>query len=187
MLAPAPTPEDGLSNPLKKAITEQVDRVLASPLFNHSKQLPSFLAFVVTHTLAGEVEKIKERSLGVEVFGREAGYEYGFRPIVRVTAELRKRVAQDYQEFAHDEDPRITLAPGLYPAVLQPRGQDPCPRTGSGCGGDSRTHGSPLLRQNRVVVVVTIGSAAPPCCWAQRYFSGRRPIKPLSIFSRVRF
>ena len=165
MLAPPPAQENGLSNPLKKAITEQVDRMLASPFFNHSKRLPNFLRFVVTHTLAGEVEKIKERTLGVEVFGREAGYDTASDPIVRVTAaELRKRVAQYYQETAHDEELRITLAPGSYiPQFCSPEGRilhDPPARDPVAVEIPEPTV-PPLLRAKHAwLLLVTIGSAA---------------------------
>jgi hypothetical protein len=77
--------------------------------------LPNFLRFVVEHTLAGEVENIKERTLGIEIFGRSPDYDTSSDPIVRVTAaELRKRMAQYYQERPLNEELRISLPPGSY-------------------------------------------------------------------------
>jgi hypothetical protein len=106
---------DGLNKPEKAAICEQLDRMVASPYFSHSKRLPSFLRFVVERTLAGDAENIKERTLGIEIFGRDPGYDTSSDPIVRVTAaELRKRMAQYYQEPAHEDELRITLPPGSY-------------------------------------------------------------------------
>ena len=116
---------EGLSVAAKKAIGEQLERLLASPYMSHSKRLPTFLRFVVEHTLAGEVDDIKERTLGIEVFGKDASYDTALDPIVRVTAaEIRKRVAQYYQDSAHDEELRITLPSGSYiPQFHSPKGK----------------------------------------------------------------
>ena len=104
----------------KDAVREQLDRMLASPYFNHSKRFPNFLRFVVDQTLSGTVDNIKERTLGIEIFGRDAGYDTASDPIVRVTAaEIRKRTAQYYQDPAHGEELRITLPSGSYVPQFQ--------------------------------------------------------------------
>ena len=115
---------DGLSKPAATAILEQLDRLLASPYFSHSRRFPNFMRFVVEHTLAGDVDDIKERTLGIEIFGKDADYDTAADPIVRVTAaEIRKRVAQYYQDPAHDEELRITLPSGSYiPQFHSPKG-----------------------------------------------------------------
>ncbi len=118
--------QDGLKKAAKNAIGEQLDRMVASPYFSHSKRLPNFLRFVVERTLAGDAENLKERTLGIEIFGRDPDYDTASDPIVRVTAtELRKRVAQYYQEPAHENELRITLPPGSYiPEFLGPKAGD---------------------------------------------------------------
>jgi hypothetical protein len=101
--------------PNEAEVREQLDRLLANPFFSHSKRFPMFLRFVVDRTLAGEAESIKERTLGIEIFGRHAEYDTAADPIVRVTAaEIRKRVAQYYQDPAHQNEVRITLPSGSY-------------------------------------------------------------------------
>ncbi len=102
-----------------------MERLLASPYISHSKRFPYFLRFVVEHTLAGEVNDIKERTLGIEIFGKDPNYDTALDPIVRVTAgELRRRVAQYYQDSAHDEELRITLPSGSYiPQFYSPKGK----------------------------------------------------------------
>jgi len=101
--------------PSEAQVREQLNRLLANPFFSHSKRFPMFLRFVVDRTLAGEAESIKERTLGIEIFGRDAEYDTASDPIVRVTAaEIRKRVAQYYQDPAHREEVRITLPSGSY-------------------------------------------------------------------------
>jgi hypothetical protein len=104
-----------LSESEKRKIREQLERLLANAHFSQSKRFPSFLRFVTELTLAGETDGIKERTLGVEIFGRDAEYDTASDPIVRVTAaEIRKRVAQYYQDPAHKDELRITLPSGSY-------------------------------------------------------------------------
>lgn len=96
-------------------VRRQLDRLLSDPHFSHSKRFPDFLRFVIQHTLAGQTEMLKERTLGIEVFGKEADYDTGADPIVRVTAaEIRKRIAQYYQEPGRENELRISLPPGSY-------------------------------------------------------------------------
>src|ERR1035438_7693186 len=104
-----------LSEAEKESIREQLNRLLASPYFIQSKRSVTFLRFITDHTLAGDTEKIKERILGIEIFGRDAAYDTASDPVVRVTAsEIRKRVAQYYQESGHQDELQITLPSGSY-------------------------------------------------------------------------
>jgi hypothetical protein len=108
----------------RDAVTEQLNRLVSSPYFSHSKRFPNFLLFVVEQTLAGDVENIKERTLGIEIFDRDADYDTASDPVVRVTAaEIRKRIAQYYRDPAHARELCITLSPGSYvPQFSQPKG-----------------------------------------------------------------
>jgi hypothetical protein len=99
----------------KARIQLQLDRVLANAHFSNSKRFPSFLRFIVQEELEGRGDQLKERTLGMEVFGRDASYDTTSDPIVRVTAaEIRKRIAQYYQETGHADELRISLPPGSY-------------------------------------------------------------------------
>ena len=96
-------------------IEQQLERMLANRHFSHSRRFPAFLRFVVQKALAGELDELKERTLGVEIFGRKADYDTASDPIVRVTAaEIRKRIAQYYQEPGHEAELRISLDAGSY-------------------------------------------------------------------------
>lgn len=102
--------EDG-----KAAIREQLERLLSSPYFSHSRRFPSFLRYVIEQTVTGQEDALKERTLGIEIFGRRADYDTASDPIVRVTAaEIRKRIAQYYQEPGHEGELRISLPAGSY-------------------------------------------------------------------------
>jgi hypothetical protein len=99
----------------KAAVQQQLDRLLATHLFNSSKRYPSFLKFVVSRSLAGQTDQLKERILGIEIFGRPADYDTHTDPIVRVTAaEIRKRIEQYYQDPKHSQEIRFFLPAGSY-------------------------------------------------------------------------
>jgi hypothetical protein len=99
----------------KAAVQQQLEKLLATPLFNSSKRYPTFLKLVVTRVLAGQAEQLKERILGVEIFGRPADYDTNTDPIVRVTAaEIRKRIEQYYQDPKHSQEIRLFLPAGSY-------------------------------------------------------------------------
>ena len=103
------------SEPEKAAVQQQLEKLLATPLFNSSKRYPSFLKYVVTHSLAGQTDQLKERILGVEIFGRPPDYDTNTDPIVRVTAaEIRKRIEQYYQDPKHSQEIRLYLPAGSY-------------------------------------------------------------------------
>jgi len=94
---------------------EQLARILASPLFSHSKRFPEFLRYTVNRALDEDTESVKERTIGVEVFGRDANYDTSVDPVVRMTAvEVRKRLAQYYQIPNHEREPRIEFERGSY-------------------------------------------------------------------------
>jgi hypothetical protein len=92
----------------RDAVREQLERVLASHYFRNSKRFPDFLRYTVEHALNGNTDDVKERTLGIEVFGRQPDYDTSLDPVVRVTAaEVRKRLAQYYQLPGHESETRI--------------------------------------------------------------------------------
>jgi hypothetical protein len=97
------------------AIREQLDRLLAHPLFSNSKRYPVLLAYTVEETLKGNGAELKERSIGIEVFGRSPSYDANADPVVRITAgEVRKRLMQYYYDSAHDGEVIVELPVGSY-------------------------------------------------------------------------
>jgi hypothetical protein len=112
------------SSPLIDApkIREQLERLLAHPLFANSKRYPALLAYTVEQTLLGNAAELKERSIAVEVFGRPPTYDANADPVVRITAgEVRKRLTQYYYELTHRGELVIELPIGSYvPAFRSP-------------------------------------------------------------------
>jgi len=111
----------------KQAVLRQVERLLASSQFRNSRRYPDLLRYVVQQTIEGRGDTLKERVLGIEVFGREPGFDTSGDSIVRVAAaEVRKRIAQYYQEDGHEDELRVDLPPGSYVARFR-RPADPAP------------------------------------------------------------
>lgn len=112
---PHVSPTGPPSSPPREEVRAQLVRLLASPPFQHSKHYPGLLRYVVNETLEGRAGHLKERSLGVEVFGRDPGYDTNADPVVRTSAcEVRKRIAQYYHEPGHEAEVRIDLSSGSY-------------------------------------------------------------------------
>ena len=120
-LAPKSAPESLSSTlaPEPAVVREQLDRLVSHPLFANSKRYPALLAYAVEQTLRGNSSELKERSIGVEVFGRLADYDANADPIVRITAgEVRKKLAQYYNDSGHGDELVIELPTGSYVPVF---------------------------------------------------------------------
>jgi hypothetical protein len=97
-----------------EAVREELQRILNSHEFRTSKRCQDFLRYVVEATLSGSSDSLKERVIGIEVFGRPSSYETGEDATVRVKAgEVRKRLALYYS--ANVADPLVIDLPlGTY-------------------------------------------------------------------------
>jgi len=114
-LAPKPMQEVESSAPDPVQVREQLDRLVNHPLFANSKRYPALLAYTVEQTLLGNGAELKERSIGIEVFGRLPSYDANADPVVRITAgEVRKRLSQYYYDAAHAGELIIELPTGSY-------------------------------------------------------------------------
>jgi hypothetical protein len=94
-------------------VREQILRILASPAFQNSKRYAAVLRFIVEQTLEGEGERLKERTIGIEVFNRTPDYDTATDHAVRsAVTEVRKRLGQYYA--GAQSDLRIEIQPGSY-------------------------------------------------------------------------
>src|ERR1700748_3919543 len=106
---------EGNSAPSAAAVREQLRRLLAHPLFTNSKRYPVLLAYTVEQTLLGNASELKERTIGVEAFGREPIYDVNLDPVVRTAAaEVRKRLIQYYYSPDHAGELIIRVPGGSY-------------------------------------------------------------------------
>jgi hypothetical protein len=149
---------NALSSADKEAVRLQTERLLSSSHFKNSRRYTDLLRFVVQETLEGHADILKERTLGIEVFGRERSFDTSADSIVRVAAaEVRKRIALYYQEEGHEVELRIELPSGSYVPHFR-RPLEPAPR---------------ILRQTETI--------APP----QTIQSADKTPKPLVTFLRA--
>jgi hypothetical protein len=92
-----------------------LENILRSKAFSMSKRCGDFLAYVVEQTLLGHQHELKERTIGVAVFGRPASYDTGEDAIVRIKAsETRRRLAAYYAEQGTELTVMLTLPSGGY-------------------------------------------------------------------------
>lgn len=108
------------SFPDAEAIRAQLNRLQAHPLFMNSKRYPVLLAYTVEQTLLGNAGELKERTIGVEAFGRDPDYDVNLDPVVRTSAaEVRRRLIQYYYDPAHAGELIIELTAGSYVPVFR--------------------------------------------------------------------
>ena len=100
-------------------VQQTLTEIFQSAPFRASKQSQQLLQYIVDQTLAGHGELLKERLIGVNVFGRRLDYDTNEDPIVRArAAEVRKRLAQFYVGEGSHCPVRIEISPGSYLASL---------------------------------------------------------------------
>jgi hypothetical protein len=99
----------------KPSIIKHLQDVIDSTYFRRAPRLCDFLRFIVTETLAGRGDHLKEYSIGVNVFNRRADFDPKQDPIVRVEAvKLRARLGEYYHSSNVDLQVRILLEKGSY-------------------------------------------------------------------------
>ena len=109
------TPETGGAEPTPAEVRAALERVLRSACFEHAGRASEFLRFVVDRTLAGEGERLKGYTIGVEVFGRAPDFDAQSDPLVRVEAlRLRQRLTEYYAGDGAADPVKLDLPRGGY-------------------------------------------------------------------------
>src|SRR6476620_6483012 len=89
--------------------------IINGAAFKGSHRSQAFLKHIVEHALHGEPADLRERSIGVALFGRPVTYDTADDAIVRVTAsDVRKRLLQHYGNTGAESKFRINLPSGSY-------------------------------------------------------------------------
>ena len=100
---------------LKYAVKEELAAITVSSSFRTSPKSCEFLRYVVEVTLDGRIDSLKERSIGMDLLGRDASYDPNTDAAVRVRAvEVRKRLNSFYAKQDSVSGYRIELLPGSY-------------------------------------------------------------------------
>jgi TolB-like protein len=108
-----------------EAVRAELDRVLASKGFQTAGRLSRLLRHVTEKTIAGDADQLKEYTVGVEVFDRDASYDPRLDSIVRVEAgRLRSRLDEYYADAGAASAIRIEVPRGGYVAQFTRRVPD---------------------------------------------------------------
>ena len=109
---PAPV-GDALQEPA--VVRAELDRILSSSTFQHAKHAQRFLRHIVEAALAGRGNDLKEYTVGVEVFGKDASFDPRIDSIVRTEARRLRARLQDFYDAEGDQgNCRIVLRKGSY-------------------------------------------------------------------------
>ncbi len=102
------------------AVTEQLERILASPQFAQSSRLSRFLSYVVEQSIAGDRTRLKGYTIGIDVFDKNEDFDPQIDTIVRVQAgKLRQRLDLYYADAGRHDPVRILIPKGSYAPVFQ--------------------------------------------------------------------
>src|SRR5580658_7570923 len=105
----------GISDCSAEAVRQELERILASPGFAGNERLSRFLRVIVERHLEGRDGELKESVIGIEVFGRQPGFDAKQDSTVRTEAgRLRARLAQYYAGDGIGDRVIIELPKGGY-------------------------------------------------------------------------
>src|ERR1700677_4951342 len=101
-------------------LQQHLKEVIEGTAFRGSHRSGQFLRYVVDQAIAGRFDCLKERVIGIELFGRSPSYDTGEDAIVRVTAsDVRKRLLQHYHRYGTPSELRLGLPLGSYVPVVR--------------------------------------------------------------------
>lgn len=96
-------------------VEKELERVCSAVHFRTSKRACEFLRYVVRVTLDGRIDSLKERSIGIDLLGRDISYDPSSDAIVRVRAnDVRKRLSSYYASAEVASEIQINLPTGTY-------------------------------------------------------------------------
>lgn len=103
------------------ALRQHLLEIIESKAFKGSHRSAQFLSYIMDQAIAGRFDSLKERVIGIELFGRSPTYDTGEDAIVRVTAsDVRRRLLQHYGENGRSSTFNISLISGSYiPEILK--------------------------------------------------------------------
>lgn len=111
-------------------LDECLDRVLFSPIFEKSHRQQALLRYLIKETLAGNAQRLKGYTLGVEIFGRGSDFDPNVDAIVRVeVGRLRIKLREYYNLHGQTDAVLFDLPKGSYSIdiTLRDKGAAPIP------------------------------------------------------------
>lgn len=99
----------------RESVLEQLDKVLASDIFQASERSARLLRFMVVRTLDGEAASLKEYTLGADALGKGSSFDPRIDTIVRPeVSRLRGRLEKYYATEGKSDAVLIALVKGSY-------------------------------------------------------------------------
>lgn len=112
----------------REEILEHLQAILSDRRFASAERNTRFLRYVVTASLEGKADEIKETVIGSEVYGRSSDYDPKSDSIVRVEASrLRQKLRNYYENEGRSTGIRIRLPSGSYVPHFELIEQPPVP------------------------------------------------------------
>lgn len=112
-----------------EALRQHVREITESKTFKGSHRSGQFLSFIFEQAISCRFDSLKERVIGIELFGRPPTYDTGDDAIVRVTAsDVRRRLQQFYGENGRSSRFHVSLPLGSYvPEITRQTQVEPTP------------------------------------------------------------
>src|SRR5215208_2305270 len=99
----------------------QVERLIGSKTFEASDVHRRLLHYLSEKALAGEADRLKEYTIGIEAFGKPETYDPKQDSIVRLQiGRLRQKLAVYYQSEASGDPVLVTLPKGAFKLNFEP-------------------------------------------------------------------
>ncbi len=140
-------------------VKAQLERIVASRAFDGAHRSQLFLRYVIEHSIVHPADSLKEYSIALDVFDRDASYDPAVDATVRVEAgRLRSRLLEYYTGEGQADPLLIEVPRGGYRAVIRPRrpGVDPLPLRPALVAAKPARSAAPRLRHLWAVPVAFI-------------------------------
>ena len=135
-----------------EAIRTQVERLVGSKTFETSEVHRRLLQYLADKTLAGEADRLKEYTIGIEAFGKSPSYDPRHDSIVRLQAgRLRQKLLAYYQEEAPGDPVLVSLPKGAFKLSFEPA---------AGLGAAA------AIRPSRRLTAILVAALAGAALWA---------------------
>ena len=96
-------------------VRAQVDRLIASKTFETSEVHRRLLQYLTDKALAGEADRLKEYTIGLEAFSKPPSYDPKYDSIVRLqVGRLRQKLTAYYDTEANGDTIRVSLPKGGF-------------------------------------------------------------------------
>ncbi len=124
---------------LKEDVIQVLESILADARFASAPQMSAFLNYVVRKTLAGEAERIKAYTVGVDALGKPETFDPQNDPSVRVLAKRLRTFLDEYNLRTATAPLYIEIRPGSYRPLFLTRPEHGVTKTEAQVVGSTNT------------------------------------------------